>query len=143
LAVACALLALVAGAGCGDPGGTFAARLLAPASLMADAESVVVAVLDGVAADGSPLGCSTLLSSDDAPYVDGAYLLLQQVVDVAGGSDAVTVDGVLVGTRRVFYVEVYDAPAGQGKRLARGCTDGIEVAADAPADVEIELKPEP
>jgi hypothetical protein len=137
-----AALLAICGLGCGGEApveGRLMARLFAPASLSNEARSVVVYVLDGTRVDRSPLACSTLLESDGDPFSSDFYLLREEPVDVSASSPSVTIDGIPVGSRRVFFLEVYDQPGGLGNRLAVGCTAAVEVGTRAPVEVDITL----
>jgi hypothetical protein len=133
-------LLLLAAACQGEPVSAISARLLAPRSLADQAQSVVISVLDGIRVDGSPLGCSSLVGAERQDvYSPELVLLAEAEVDVDAGADDVTIDGVPIGVDRVFLVEVFDQPGGLHRVIARGCTDGVAVDEDAPAEVSVTL----
>jgi hypothetical protein len=127
--------------------GAIALRPLAIPEAAAGAESVVLAALEPVAADGTRLTCAGLLSSACALEGNGAL----NATNVRFQNFAMPAAPGLVfpglgtssapGPDKLLLVRVTSEVQGSGEVLAEGCAEGIDVPSDGSVEAEVVLEP--
>ncbi len=100
-------------------------------------------VLQQVGRDNNPIQCADLLSREISPADDNALKVLDPIT--GNFASTLTVKSIVNGVQdRIFYIDLFDAPAGQiGQRIGAGCTASVTIAGGKTTKLEIDISPPP
>jgi hypothetical protein len=104
-----------------------------------DVQSFELWVFDARKNDGTSLGCEELLSRATVPTDSKLRPLRDPILGNLEG-DPVQIDAISPGRRnRTFYVDLFDATQGLGRRIGAGCAEEVSIEVGKETTVRLQI----